>query len=1111
MSSRLPGVTGTLFPIHYLEEQLDLDAAPLVSRTRRTCSPRKFETWWHMVEQTCGPASGLRALFDIVAMPLAAMLGFQASQASFARDRCTAVLRSPAGTPVALLVLPWATRPAGQWRDVTAAARDIGASWCLVLAPPFLSLVDARGFATRRSLDLSLPDLVTDPPFAVLMTLVHADGFDRQTRGAGPRLDALIYAGTRYQARVRDDLQHGVTDALAVLSNAVGQSSADARAEALTLIYRILFLLFAESRHLVPGEDPTYRSAYAMGTLCREALRSEPRFALWDALAATSRLSRVGCRTPELTVHPFNGRLFAKRSAPALEERSTRRRTIRSRTQESAMRRALVALGSRPGRAGREPISYRDLGVEQLGAVYEHLLDDPSPAALTPRRRGRPSRHSASRKATGTFYTPRSLAEFVVRRTLAPLVAGVPADGILALRVVDPAMGSGAFLVAACRYLAAAYGQALVEEGRASPEDLDEREQAGIRRRIAERCLVGVDKNPVAVQLARLSLWLTTLAGGKPLSFLDHRLRTGDSLLGASPDDLSRVLPQGRRPGTVARPEQLPLFEARTLEQSVRRFIRPFGELLDRHDDTLKDVKRKEALWHELAAEGSAIHPWRLASSLWCAQFFWPAESGSAPSASEFRALVDVLVRGDRTLRSAHVVERVHAATAVAETRRFFHWPLEFPDVFFEDDGSPRATSGFDAVIGNPPWEMWRRDDAKESPASGANEHRSFMRFIRDSGLYPSCDRGHLNLYQPFLERSLFLARKGGRIGLILPWGLATDDGAAKLRSRLIEDTSLETIVGLDNAGGLFPIHRGTRFLVLVASPGGRTRETRARFGVTTTAELDDLPSHNETNGCEAYPVRLTPGRLARISGATRRIPDVRRPSSLELAERLCSEFPAVGSDAAFGCRFGRELNATEARRHFGDKGLPVIEGKHLSPFRTSMSATAFVERSTALALLPDGRYERARLAYRDVSGVGNKLSLIAAVVPADVVTTHTVFCLRSPVAMMQQHFICGLFNSYVLNGVVRLLMGGHLTTGLVEGLPVPAWRGDDEDLLMAALARELGGPRARATTHAELQARVARRYGLSEAELHGVLTGFPLVPAAERRQVLAALTQLRQ
>src|SRR4029434_6789298 len=120
-----------------------------------------------------------------------------------------------------------------------------------------------------------------------------------------------------------------------------------------------------------------------------------------------------------------------------------------------------------------------------------------------------------------------------------------------------------------------------------------------------------------------------------------------------------------------------------------------------------------------------------------------------------------------------------------ARDHRFFHWPLEFADVFYQDDGAARERAGFDAVIGNPPWEVLRNDENTFS-------------FLRQSGAYPSCDRGHLNLYQPFLERALDITRPGGRVGLVLPWGLASDEGAAALRRRLFCASSVDTIVGLE-------------------------------------------------------------------------------------------------------------------------------------------------------------------------------------------------------------------------------------------------------------------------------------------------------------------------
>ena len=409
-------------------------------------------------------------------------------------------------------------------------------------------------------------------------------------------------------------------------------------------------------------------------------------------------------------------------------------------------------------------------------------------------------------------------------------------------------MGSGAFLVAACRYLAAAYERALIEEGRAHEPDIGPAEQADLRRLIAERCLAGVDVHPVAVQLGRLSLWLAALAEGKPLSFLDHRLRVGNSLIGVWPDDL-------RRAGTRRRGPQssLPLFDDADLARRLGRIARPLVELRERRDDTVDDVRAKEAIWAALAGERSPLAPWRQAADLWCAGFFWPdraadgTAAGPAPSPAEVRAAIDAIVKGDATLRASHVSRWLSVTATLAAQHRFFHWPLEFPDVFYDAVGRPKEAAGFDAVVGNPPWEMLREEPAARSARLGSNPaphplHRLMVRFIRDSGLYPSCDRGHVNLYQPFLERSLSLLRPGGRAGLILPWGLAVDDGAAALRARMLDGTAIETLVGFDNALGIFPIHRGLRFLAVVVSPGRQTSEVRAHFGLKTREEIVRLP-----------------------------------------------------------------------------------------------------------------------------------------------------------------------------------------------------------------------------------------------------------------------------
>lgn len=1084
MRATVPGIGGSLFPSRYLADRLLADAAAIdpTDAIHRAAMHRRLRHWWRTVTATCGPATGIRALFDIAAMPLAAALGFRATAASFTA-RAAHVRLEPQRTarewrdpqrhtdgsvaPVALFVAPWSHRSPAIWRDAVAHGRDCGAAWCMIVAPPYVQLLDLSTWS-RRVVEFSFPEVIDHvTSFERFWAVAEAGAFaDSDTRGTS-RITELMARAESFQDAVREDLQHGVAQSLEVLSGVVPSGD-----EPLAIIYRVLFLLFAESRDLLPWRHPLYGPAYSVSAMC-DAARVDPRAAgYWPGLAAISRLLRVGCRTPELDVRPFNGHLFSRAAAPTLERRPSHPHAAQAAAEDRAIADTLVHLSTRPTRHGRESIAYPDLGVEQLGAVYERVLGQPH------------------RKQSGTFYTPRALTEFVVRRTLTPLTRGATADGILALRVVDPAMGSGAFLVAACRHLAAAYERALITEKRIREHEIDDVMRADIRRMVARHCLYGVDRNPVAVQLARLSLWLATLAGGKPLTFLDHRLRTGDALVGARPHDL-------RHASDRRHAQPMPLFEDRC-DDDFGRAAAPLMQMAAEPDDTVETVRRKEALWSRLSGDDSALSRWRLAAHLWCARWF-PGEAG-APSAAELRAAIDALLRADRTLPAAALARWLRAARAQAETHRFFHWPLEFADAFVDADGHPRPDAGFDAVIGNPPWEMLRADHGEGgAPAQ-------LVRFIRESGLYPACGRGHVNLYQPFLERALDLTRAGGHVGLVLPWGLASDDGAAALRARLFDHCRTSTVIGLDNAGAIFPVHRGLRFLALITSPGGQTDALPMIGGVTSTAAIERLL---DDDGALVAPLRISRGTIAVAGGALRRVPDLRDAGDLSLLDDMARRWPALGSANGWGIEFGRELNVTEDRGAFGDRGLPVIEGKHIQPFVANIATPRFrITASAAARALPSRAFEHARLAYRDVSAVSNRQSLIAAIVPAGVVTTHTLFCVKTPLHMERQDFLCACFNSYVLNAIVRLLMGGHLTTSLVESLPVPPWTGSRRQRRIARLSRRLAARGSSRRIDARLQALVAHEYGVDHETFAHILDGFPLVPALERR---AAATQFDQ
>jgi len=251
--------------------------------------------------------------------------------------------------------------------------------------------------------------------------------------------------------------------------------------------------------------------------------------------------------------------------------------------------------------------------------------------------------------------------------------------------------------------------------------------------------------------------------------------------------------------------------------------------------------------------------------------------------------------------------------------------------------------------------------------------------------------------------------------------------------------------------------------------------------------EIDELPGHEtpqgltpsglKTQGSES--MRIPIGAIESIGGASLRIPDARKASDIDWLLHVHRLFPRLGDANGWNARFGRELNATDDRDSFGSTGLPVLDGKHIAPFAVlAEESPRRIDPEVAARLLPDRRFTRERLAYRDVSASTNRLALIAAIIPANVVTTYTLFCLRTAASHQQQDFLCALFNSGTMNAIVRMLMGGHVTTALIESLPVPKWTGDDRQLRIAALGKRLAEAPLDVAAKEELDREVEQIYG---------------------------------
>ena len=1046
-----------------------------------------------------GPASSLRAIADSLVVPLLQTLGFVVEQRVDEPRGC--VMRLAAGNSGrfhgGVLVIGYNQPLSSGWRESVQCGVSTDAGWTFCSNGVSVRLVDSRRTWSRDYVEFDL-NVVAENHLAqsALWSLARAEALAADT----PLLDRAVALSTRHGVEVcralGDGMLHALQSVMEALAPRTGRrfSSSVLFEHSLTVLYRILFLLFAEARGLVPVWHPIYRDRYSLDAIVDALLQGRAPRGLWRTLQAIAHLAHSGCSAGELAVTAFNGRLFSPAQATAFD---------RTRVADSVLANAIVAIGTTSVGHARSRIAYRDLDVEQLGAVYERILD------FEPKAKGRDVslvRSGDVRKATGSFYTPRAVTSYLVRRTLDPLIAGRSSDAILSLRILDPAMGSGAFLVAACRHLADAAEQALIREGQWHPHDITSGDRALLRRQIASRCLYGVDLNPMAAQLARLSLWLATLSVNKPLSFFDHHLVVGNSLIGATADDIRRQPPRCRQ--RSQRADTLPLFDAEDLSSTVAGSVAVRLTLDSELDDSAAIVREKERTLTKLMADQSSLRRWLSVLDLWCAGWFW--QTGPAPDRHVFGELFNELLGGRCQLPSRVTAPLLEQAQDIATRHRFFHWHLIFPEVFCDREGLPRSDGGFDAVIGNPPWDMVRGDSGDEDarPERRADAQR-LQAFVRESGIYRVDTRAHANRYQLFLERALQLVRPAGRVGLVLPAGLVSDTGTAPLRRFLFEHASVDELTGFDNREAIFPIHRSVRFVLLNCTTGRSTHTIRCRFGISRVDSLDRADSGDNAG------VPLTRHFLSRLSGSDDMgIPEIGGEIDLRILERISASHPRLSSPEGWNVQFGRELNATDDRHHFepfvaADAARPVVEGKQLDPFRVDIDRSRHQLRADAPERVP----RRLRLAYRDVASATNRLTLIAAMIPARAVTTHTLLCLKTPAPADVQYVLCGLLNSYVANYLVRFRVNTHVTVSLVSRLPVPVSESDDPAFKrISTLVRALlnGSTTAEEMDeYVELQTLVAQLYGLSGREFGHVLSTFPLIPEHIRSAVASRFERI--
>ena len=747
--------------------------------------------------------------------------------------------------------------------------------------------------------------------------------------------------------KLREDVQEGVYRALLEACrgfvghtpNGLAENGLEAVYDnALVFLYRLLFVLYAEAAELLPLRDNAqYHDLYSLHAI-KQAVADNPGAfpegiaTVWPKLKALFGVIDRG--HPGLGVPAYNGGLFDPAKHPFLDQYEM---------ADQQVARVVDLLARTPEGTF---VDYRDLGVRHLGSIYEGLLEyklalatEPMavirdqgkekwvPAASATRPTGERCdtgelylvTDKGERKTTGSYYTPQFIVEYIVEHTLGPLVETCQtAEQVLQLKVLDPAMGSGHFLVEATDFLA----RKLAEPGLYQGEDqTDESDLSQLKRLVVERCIYGVDLNPLAVELAKLSLWLDTVAKGQPLSFLDHHLRCGNSLIGARVDDL-RYPPQARRArGRQAARDQergaQALFDEGDFTQHMSRLVFGFGQIAQGLSNSREAVQAKGQILADIEqADGKRF---KEIGNLWCSAYF-----SNAVDARRYSLLSGVLQRGDEPL-SPDERTALQGSRELAGRYRFLHWELEFPVVFFDEHGRRNPQGGFDAVIGNPPWERMKLQEteffALREPtialAPTAARRKALiaalpqtapelwteyqqakaqadleLAWTRNSGQYPFMGRGDTNLYAVMTERGRSLLAPHGREGFVVPSGIATDNTTSAFFADLIETQTLQVLLDFENREGLFPdVHREQKFSVILFTGGEAQDEIACGFFLHNAGDLVDPE--------RVFP--LHPEDCALMNPNTLTCPIFRTRQDLELTRGIYQRVPVLVRETEAG------------------------------------------------------------------------------------------------------------------------------------------------------------------------------------------------------------------
>lgn len=892
---------------------------------------------------------------------------------------------------------------------------------------------------------------------------------------AAQAIPELIEAGRLNQARVTAALRAQARDGLLGFLDAVARRPDNAAllpdaqtlwAQGLILIYRLLFVLKLESGTYGKKaggsrvtESMLWRQALSPGSVLAPLVRrvlddgAPSGHLLEGGVRALFAVCRDGLDAGETQIPPLAGALFSTAAMAGLEALCW---------GEHAVALLLDRLLWTAGAQGRERVRYAALDVEELGHVYEGLLDQqPRSSGGRFALQGGPGR-----KASGSFYTPRAFVRFLVQHTLGPIVAErSPPDApqpaaILGIRVVDPAAGSGHFLVEACRFLAdalytaclacdadparrtrldclpsaevlTAYLPSRAAEGRAWGASEDHA-RALCRRMVAVNCLYGVDRNPLAVELAKVALWLESHAEGLPLTFLDHRLVVGDSLSGPLLAQMTTLPVTGSAVDPLL---------AGAVVQEIERVRAGAAAAVSALNATvgrdLQDQQRKDAAKARL---DRLLAPWRDLARAWAGAVML----GLPMADDEWLGLARHVARtADWPARLTPVQARLMKAGAAS-----LGWDAIFPEVF------SNGRSGFDAVLCNPPWEVVQANGAEFRAGVTTDEaayREGFAHAHRVAGRLYRCQNGgspsRLDTFRVFAERVLHLTDRSGAIGMVVPSAFHANDGAAATRRLFFDVARIEHCLSFENRRRFFDIHASFRFALLVARRPGPTEAIRCGFYLHDLAEAD-APGRTVTYD-RAF--------IETTGGEGLGFLELRTAQDMAIARRMFLGRQTLAAWCeARGMRLGREMNITDDAHRVmpvgSGRGLVFHEGKTIHQFTDHWSAPRYAVPLKALTDRPawvdaSGCF---RLALRKIARSTDERTAIAAILPPGSVCNDTAPVERTPRARPNASalVLCAVLNSFPFDWALRQKVAATVNLFLLESCPVCPLSAEAERML---------------------------------------------------------------